>query len=220
MMRDTILAAIRQSLNRAKGLPGLSPALVLPLSPAVGREALIEGFAAEWQRLGGRFERVNADGAAARTKALLVEAGVKRVLAWEAESLPKPLAGLPDALRNEGFLLVDQILSREDGLRQVEAIEAAEAGITGAVAAIAQVGGVVVESGAGRGRLASLLVPLHLVFLTPDQFYPALADWWPNFDVEASNTVVIAGPSRTSDIERVLTLGVHGPKEVVAICVD
>ncbi len=219
-MRDSILSNIRQSLNKAKGLPALPPSPLLPVSPEVDREILIDQFAAEWQKLGGRFERVKSNEAVARTIVLLKESGARRILAWEADSLPQPLAGLPEALRREEFVLVDQLISGEDGLRQkqVEAIEAADAGITGALAAIAQVGGVVVKSGAGRGRLASLIVPLHLVFVTPDQFYSTLGDWWPGFDRQASNTVVIAGPSRTSDIERVLTLGVHGPKQVVVIC--
>ncbi|MBI3241747.1 MAG: lactate utilization protein [Chloroflexi bacterium] len=221
-MRDSILSNIRQSLNKAKGLPQFFNPPILPVSTPVDRETLIAQFAAEWQKLGGRFERVKADEAVARTIALLTESGVKRVLAWEADSLPRPLADLHGALRHEGFTLVDQMISREEGLRQkqVEVLETAEAGLTGAVAAIAQVGGVVVKSGAGRGRLASLLAPLHIVFLEADRFHPTLADWWPNLDVEASNTVVIAGPSRTSDIERVLTLGAHGPKQVIAICVD
>ncbi|MBI3177190.1 MAG: LUD domain-containing protein [Chloroflexi bacterium] len=116
---------------------------------------------------------------------------------------------------------VAAIEAAEAGLTgAVAALEAAEAGLTGAEAAIAQVGAVALRSGPGRGRLASLLVPVHLVFVTPDQFYPTLADWWPRMSAEAGNITLIAGPSRTSDIERVLTLGVHGPKQAIAICVD
>jgi L-lactate dehydrogenase complex protein LldG len=31
---------------------------------------------------------------------------------------------------------------------------------------------------------------------------------------------IISGPSRTADIERVLTIGVHGPERVIILCID
>jgi L-lactate dehydrogenase complex protein LldG len=32
--------------------------------------------------------------------------------------------------------------------------------------------------------------------------------------------LLMSGPSRTADIERVLTIGVHGPRSLVAVIVD
>ncbi|MBI2976870.1 MAG: LUD domain-containing protein [Chloroflexi bacterium] len=219
-MRDTILSNIRQSLNSARALPHLHTPIPLHLDP--DRETLIAQFAAEWRALGGQFERVRAADAADRACELLQKLEARRVLMWDEAALPPALTGLKTMLERSGVTLVPQMIPRDAATRPraAAAIEAAEAGLTGAEAAIAQVGAVALRSGPGRGRLASLLVPVHLVFVTPDQFYPTLADWWPRMSAEASNITLIAGPSRTSDIERVLTLGVHGPKQAIAICVD
>ena len=37
---------------------------------------------------------------------------------------------------------------------------------------------------------------------------------------DASNAVLVTGPSRTADIEMTLTIGVHGPKEIIVFLVD
>lgn len=223
-MRDTILSSIRQSLANRESLP-LPHAHTPTLSRSENdRETLIAQFATEWLALGGQFERVKNAEAVERAMDLLREKRAQRILAWGPDSLPVALATLPQAIRGAGMILMDAATAsaREAASRRARTVEleTADVGITGADGVIAQVGGVAVKSGPGRSRLASLIVPTHLIFVTPDQFYPTLESWWSNVGGDSSNVTVIAGPSRTSDIERVLTLGVHGPKETIVVCME
>ncbi len=221
-MRDTVLSNIRQSLANRESLPLPHPHTPIPLHPDSDRETLIAQFATEWLALGGQFERVKNADAVERAMDLLREKRAQRILVWGPDSLPVALATLPQAIRGAGLILMDAAIPREAASRRARTVEleTADVGITGADGVIAQVGGVAVKSGPGRSRLASLIVPTHLIFVTPDQFYPTLESWWSNVGGDSSNVTVIAGPSRTSDIERVLTLGVHGPKETIVVCIE
>jgi L-lactate dehydrogenase complex protein LldG len=90
-------------------------------------------------------------------------------------------------------------------------------GLTGAFAAVAASGTVLLASGAGRGRLPSLLPPVHIAVIRARDLYPTLEAAMkahPSVVAEASNVVCITGPSRTADIEMTLTHGVHGPKHL------
>lgn len=88
----------------------------------------------------------------------------------------------------------------------------------GAVAGLADTGSIVVASGPGRSRLASLLPAIRVAVLPLSRLYPTMQDWLAGGGVElarrTANLVVITGSSRTSDIEMQLTLGMHGPKEI------
>ena len=92
----------------------------------------------------------------------------------------------------------------------------AHLGVTSAVAAVAATGSIVVSSASARGRAASLLPHVHLCVLPAERLVATPADvlrgrrWRP----PPSNLVFITGPSRTGDIEQVMTLGVHGPTAV------
>jgi L-lactate dehydrogenase complex protein LldG len=95
---------------------------------------------------------------------------------------------------------------------------AAGIGVTSAVAAVAATGSVVVDSRRAGGRGASLLPPVHLCVLPAARLVATPADVLRPLrgrpDALPSNLVLITGPSRTGDIEQLLTLGVHGPVAV------
>lgn len=100
----------------------------------------------------------------------------------------------------------------------------AGAGLTVADFAIAATGTVVLESTDEAIRLASTLPPVHFILLDPRRIVadsqaavPLLRRF--HEQLPQAYLAYITGPSRTADIERVLTIGVHGPKELhVLMC--
>jgi len=93
----------------------------------------------------------------------------------------------------------------------------ADLGVTSAVAAVAATGSIVVSSAAARGRTASLLPRVHLCVVPVDRLVATPAEVLRGRTHPPSNLVFITGPSRTGDIEQVMTLGVHGPTAVHVI---
>lgn len=139
----------------------------------------------------------------------------------------------------EGFLLVPNFSSgsrfklkaalkaagvaiEADNFRTVAA--QAEAGITGVNFAIADTGTLVLESTAEDIRLATTLPPKQFALLDPRKIVAdGLAAVKPLRQLHQRDPrnyiAYVTGPSRTADIERVLTIGVHGPKELFIMLV-
>lgn len=99
----------------------------------------------------------------------------------------------------------------------------AELGVTGADWGIALSGTLVINSSPQRGRAVSLLPPRHLSFIEAsklrDNLFEVLAELT-SLGVPPSAIEMISGPSRTSDIEMDLSIGVHGPIEVYVVVIE
>lgn len=187
-----------------------------------GRHEWITRFGQELERLGGAWEYMETI-AAARLRLLsrFQTEQVRRVLAWSPELLPLP--GLSDALSAIGIeVIVPDFRAEDRGSVLQQAVEV-DWGLTGAEAALASTGTVVVRSGPGFCRLASLITPRHLALVPVSRLYPNLEAWLAelrrvgrakDFFAGASSVTFISGPSRTADIEMTLVLGVHGPRQV------
>ena len=95
------------------------------------------------------------------------------------------------------------------------------AGITLCEALVARTGSVLITSLHG-GRAASVLPPVHIVYAQISQLAPELAEALERAQAsgrvrEVSMLSLISGPSRTSDIEKMLVLGAHGPRRLVIL---
>ncbi|HBV86212.1 MAG TPA: lactate utilization protein C [Desulfosporosinus sp.] len=99
----------------------------------------------------------------------------------------------------------------------------AELGVTGSDWGIALSGTIVMNSNPLRGRAISLLPPRHLAFIEAAKIRNNLFEVL--HEVSALGTPpaaieMISGPSRTSDIEMDLSIGVHGPIEVYVVVIQ
>jgi L-lactate dehydrogenase complex protein LldG len=122
------------------------------------------------------------------------------------------------------------VLLREQGAAVVTeglhaAAATAEAGVTGANFALADTGTVVLDSTAEELRLASTLPERHFILLDRRKILPdhlAAVPLLRRLHQRLSPDFIafITGPSRTADIERVLTIGVHGPRELHILLLD
>jgi L-lactate dehydrogenase complex protein LldF len=102
-------------------------------------------------------------------------------------------------------------------------LASAEASITSVEAGLAETGSLVLLSGRGHSLLASLLPSIHCAVLPASRIRPSLSVWLraggARKIIEASQAVLVTGPSRTADIEMSLTVGIHGPRQLVILLV-
>ena len=104
----------------------------------------------------------------------------------------------------------------------------ATVGISQVDLAIADTGTLVQNATAVEQRLVSMLPSVHVAIVETGAIMPDLTAALSRFSTEQGGGVdgpppylsFITGPSRTADIERVLTIGVHGPERLVIVCVD
>jgi len=99
-----------------------------------------------------------------------------------------------------------------------ETAAAAHLGITEFDCGAASTGTLVQDASAAALRLASTLPPVHVALLPAGAIVADAGAALRRFDpARAAFLALVTGPSRTADIERVLTIGVHGPQRLVIV---
>ncbi len=97
----------------------------------------------------------------------------------------------------------------------------AHIGITQMDWGIANTGTLAGDQTAVEQRLASSLSWIHIALVATDKILADLPSLMTKMHPNQTGFLaLITGPSRTADIERVLTIGVHGPERLIIVCVD
>jgi L-lactate dehydrogenase complex protein LldG len=146
---------------------------------------------------------------------ILLDSLVAELNAWDVVVSAEP----------EAAALGERLARRGVEVKPASAEAAANAGlgVTSAVAGIAATGSVVLDSRRAGGRLASLLPPVHLCLLPVERIVATPADILRGLDDDPADMppalVIETGPSRTGDIEQLLTLGAHGPTSLHVVVI-
>ena len=159
-------------------------------------------------------EVIRADGLETAVSALaklMMELGVKTAVANNEPPLTE--LNLPAT-----FPAIDwHIVEETDGSLR-EFCVSADIGISSGDAGLAETGSVIISSGPGKSRLATLLPPVHVAILPTSKLTSDLFTWTAAGQINPpSNITLVSGPSKTADIEQTMAIGVHGPKRFIVI---
>jgi L-lactate dehydrogenase complex protein LldG len=221
--RSDIFARIREALKvkapkphlKGDAAPGKTSALAKPWLPDGGEtaEASLTILAEQLAKLKAVLIRVPDQAAAAKAVAELSAEKNWRKVAYHGHDLLRPVAA---ALSCETW--------EADASFDKQRLEGCDAGITTCESIVAQLGAILVSSASSGGRALSILPHVHVVVAEASQVVPDLGSALAlakarHGDQMPSMLSFITGPSRTGDIERILVLGAHGPKELYLILV-
>lgn len=217
MKREQFLGRVRSSLRTAQ-LPDLAEP---------GQAAKIEfadpvaTFVAEATAVNAEVTRVSNDAVLAAVGEIAASVAASTFISWD--DLDDVASGWSGWADDVGLERVDATVrtgpdDRKDDHARIGSVRL---GVTTADYGIAASGSVVLCHGPGRPRSASLLVETHVVLLPADRILHSLVEAMDRVSwADTSNIAVITGPSRTGDIESVLTLGVHGPRHLHILVIE
>ena len=178
--------------------------------------ALLEAFRSRAEPLGVTVARVaDSDAAAAFIARFATDLAMPEILVAHelAPRAPGVLAAL-DATDLRWHAPGDPAATRD-----------APFGVSFAHLAVAETASVLLAEPTLSDRAIGMLVATHLVVVATGQLVPSLDEAAPVLDAIARQpgggyATLVTGPSRTADIERVLTVGVQGPAKLAVLFVD
>ena len=212
--RADVLRAIKAGLRDEPTHALPAPAPVFPAEPTPDAATLAAAFRRELAALQGETRFVASSGelpaALVRT---LAESGLSVAAVQNSTRVSAALAQVPG----------DRFFQAAGASPQ--RIEAADCGIIEADALLADTGSIIAIFKNRGERLLPFLPPTCVVLADAAQLRPHMDDdalkalYGAARDGSRGEGVIITGPSRSADIEKVLVLGAHGPRALIVLIV-
>ncbi|HEY2416155.1 MAG TPA: lactate utilization protein [Pirellulaceae bacterium] len=245
--REAFLTRVRRAAEQGRQYRVHLQAVPADVGYVGAGDDLVQRFCEEATAVGGQtFVVSDVEGARVKLRELLDNSKAQSAVCWRHEVLER--VGLGSLVAEASIEALDynrlQVLPAEEGRAR---LLACDVGITSCEAAIAETGTLMMCSGPGQERLASLIAPVHIAIIERRQIVADLIDAFAMLmtNDEArqmtndqatmtkqisnlksqigslpSNVTFITGPSKTGDIELQLTTGVHGPGVWQVIVID
>ncbi|MDR1385333.1 MAG: lactate utilization protein [Planctomycetaceae bacterium] len=234
--RNKILGRIRSALNAAPGTEKLPQMPMIWALKNLTTDELRSSYCESLVQAAGEVVLcASQEDAAAKITAFLKELNAKKIGVARriivTETLKKSDAFQPDTKEFE--LLYAPLDNPADISREEMGI--LDASIVGAEYLLADTGSAVVASPCAFDRILCYIPPVCCVVASASMIREHLPAAWQEISrrirgEEQSNVhlpiekhgefLIVTGPSRTADIEKILVLGVHGPKRLVVFLTE
>jgi L-lactate dehydrogenase complex protein LldG len=240
--QNGVLDDVRRALGRSKSVPPVPlPPFIEPSIKTAARDLArfteeATAVRAQVHYLSGKLQSVVNNGVESAIRlndqVELVEGIVEQIaeICVAYKGLEIALSGaqvfaemnLTSKLEAQGFSTF--VCDETDHEQKVARLAGCGVGLTAASYAIAETGTIVLDSDEQNALLVSLLPPVHIALVRSSQIAASVDEVISKIGKErigplggTRSVTLITGPSRTSDVELVLSIGVHGPKELHVI---
>jgi L-lactate dehydrogenase complex protein LldG len=217
--KEQILNRIRLATAENKTHP-----VVLPPPPKVwdiqglSTDEMIKNFQINLEAVKGELILCDHfDQALQKIDELFVAVGAKKIAVLD-RSLSRKVA---EQLSGKEFIFASDAPSHEEsGTVFPEFLAKQDAGLVSPEYLLADTGSCLFAAPTAFDRLMTYMTPLSVVIAETSMLRENLPAVWPEMKPQLEKTttgefVIVTGPSRTADIEKILILGVHGPKRLV-----
>jgi len=217
---DHVTACLGRPLPSPAPIRSVSgPPLAYALRPVATEIDRVERFKHELEQVGGKV-------VIASCLADVSDRLQEEIAFWKARSIVSWAAsefegwGLDRFFAESGCISFDPSAEGAGPLFRKAAL-AANIGITAVEFAVVNTGTLALAARPGCPRSVSLLPTVHVALVKETELVDRLGQAFTGLDASGRMTAsalhFITGPSRTSDIENDLSIGVHGPAAVVVI---